>query len=240
MSTYVTDFGYYTDTSQVSYNASTNLSTIFQNLTDSVEISTISILARASGGAIPEYELYIDTSEDNSTYTTVHSQTVTEGSIDTSWHTLTFTVNETITAKYIRIRIPPTSGGKGTSSYPLRGGSGLLYLSGTQVVMEITTDLTPPWYLDTDSYAVTVDCYSNIQPYTGFKNPYKLLDVWKLDTNNDGYPWTWGWDKTTPATGEIYVKTSSGWELATLYVKTASGWELATPYVKTSNGWEGI
>lgn len=53
------------------------------------------------------------------------------------------------------------------------------------------------------------------------QNDYPLnKTVWKLDSNNLGYPWIWGYIEVVPfAGGIVYVKTANGAVAHGLYVK---------------------
>lgn len=79
------------------------------------------------------------------------------------------------------------------------------------------------WYMDSDGYPVTIPCAANCHPFEGFDNPYGILDVWKLDNNNEGYPWTFGWDAPVGDTN-WYIKLSDG-SIVPLkwYIKLSNG-----------------
>lgn len=121
-----------------------------------------------------------------------------------------------------------------TSTYSQVGY--LKYTSGIQPVLEMVFDAGTWWFLDTDSYPVTIESAVNSEPFSGFDNPYSILDVWKLDSNNDRYPWTWGWDEPQPTpTGNWFVKLADG-SLSPVqwYIKTENGLSPLNLIVHTS------
>lgn len=100
------------------------------------------------------------------------------------------------------------------------GGSMDLYGSCFKVIY----DEDYKWLKDANNggYPYSADDYIYVVDFNHRDAGY-AVDFWKLDSNNDGYPWTWGW--TAPAGGgNWYIKLSDG-TLApiTWYIKLSDG-----------------
>ncbi len=58
--------------------------------------------------------------------------------------------------------------------------------------------------------------------FTGYDLP-KPLNSWKIDANNNGYPWSWGFAEVVVGDANIFLKTENGLIPLTAYYKKDSG-----------------
>ncbi|GEM_PF-3709629 len=127
----------------------------------------------------------------------------------------------------ITVWVATTNAGVAISTYNDKANQGYMKYDNSgynKVVYFDTTSQIEDWYMDTDGYPVTIPCIVNCHPFEGFDNPYGILDVWKIDSNNEGYPWTFGWDAPSPISSGWYIKLSDGtFAPLTWYIKLSDG-----------------
>lgn len=74
----------------------------------------------------------------------------------------------------------------------------------------------------------------NEPPFVGYEDT-SPLNAWKIDSNNNGFPWVFGYSQTDNM-GAIYLKTAEGLLPMYLYYKTKDGLIKMMLYNKTENG----
>jgi len=166
------------------------------------------------------------------TYTS-ETITIPNGEIDT----FTFAVNMTFNASAtVRITFPTRSNVRlyGNSA----AGTSYFYGASAAVLWNCSFTLgSGAWIIpSTGKYPELIENRrSDFTDWERDTNDYPLNpSIWRIDTNNLGYPWIWGYEAIGPFDGGIvYVKTASGAVPHRLYVKTASGavavrWQIKT------------
>ena len=73
-----------------------------------------------------------------------------------------------------------------------------------------------------EGYPHLTDFAPDTSVFTGY-DPPKPFNSWKIDANNDGYPWTWGFTEVVAGEANIFLKTESGLIPLTAYYKNDSG-----------------
>lgn len=225
-------------------NASNSSALSLMIVPSNFSISGISIWATTDGqGNHQTIPLYIDISNNGSNWTRQDTFNIELDGTFTNWVKYSFTLSQPITAKFMRIQ-------KDNTTYINNWLAGISQTSGLYeglllrsnanpgLVCELDVSYENDWYMDTDGYPVTIPCAANCHPFEGFDNPYGILDVWKLDSNNEGYPWTFGWDAPSPISSGWYIKLSDGtFAPLTWYIKLSDGtFAPLTWYIKRSGG----
>ena len=103
------------------------------------------------------------------------------------------------------------------------GDSGLT-VSGTifTSVLNCTYDLI--WFIGDSGYPELscIDTFSGKEYFNGFIEPYPW-GIWKIDSNNNGFPWIWGYGDIPINNSNLYIMTENGPIPLPLYIMTEDG-----------------
>lgn len=110
----------------------------------------------------------------------------------------------------------------GTYTYPFILGEGVSVARGAYN-MTLSISVTKTWGISSknDGYPLQADNSIDASVFMGY-GPPKPLDSWKIDSNNNGYPWTWGFTEIIGGSS-IFFKTADGLVPLTAYYKNANG-----------------
>ena len=110
----------------------------------------------------------------------------------------------------------------GTYTYPFVLGDGVAVASGAYNMI-LSVSAVKVWAISgkNNGYPLQIDNSLDASLFEGYTEP-KPFNSWKLDSNNAGYPWTWGFAEISDE-NNIFLKTADGLVLLMAYYKSTGG-----------------